>query len=84
MNLGDKQELIFRAGASGTMVGNYLTSTGRPPDEVLAIIRAQGLEVQGPEAGGSWAFTGEAPHAARWNERAAEGDPRPSSLPVVN
>ncbi|SNB45598.1 biotin synthase BioB [Geobacter sp. DSM 9736] len=32
-NLRDLQSWIFFAGANGTMIGNYLTTTGRPADE---------------------------------------------------
>ncbi len=81
VNLGDRQHLIFRAGANGTMVGNYLTSAGRAPDQVVGMIEGQGLALHGPEDGRPWAFHGQAPHEARWNERAAQGDRR--SLPVV-
>jgi biotin synthase len=81
VNLGDKQKLIFDAGADGTMVGNYLTSAGTTPDAVLGMIRGQGLEVKGPD-GAAGTFTGEAPHEATWNTRALEGD-RKRSLPVV-
>ncbi len=31
-NLRDLQSWIFLAGASGTMIGNYLTTSGRPPE----------------------------------------------------
>jgi biotin synthase len=81
VNLGDKQHLIFKAGANGTMVGNYLTSAGRAPDQVVGMIEGQGLAVRGPEDGRPWAFRGEAPHEATWNRRAAEGERR--SLPVL-
>jgi biotin synthase len=81
VNLGDRQHLIFRAGANGTMVGNYLTSAGRAPDEVVGMIRDQGLRVRGPEDGRPWTFHGDAPREATWNRRAVEGDRR--SLPVV-
>lgn len=44
VNLRDLQPLIFLAGANGTMVGNYLTTTGRAPEEILRVIRDLGLE----------------------------------------
>ncbi len=81
VNLGDRQHLIFKAGADGTMVGNYLTSAGRAPDQVLGMVEGQGLRLRGPEGGRAWAFHGDAPHETRWNERALEGDRR--ALPVV-
>jgi biotin synthase len=80
VNLGDRQHLIFRAGANGTMVGNYLTSAGRAPDQTVGMVAGQGLRLRAPDTGKPWAFDGHAPHDADWNERAAE--PR-KPLPVV-
>jgi biotin synthase len=81
VNLGPRQDLIFRAGANGTMVGNYLTSAGRAPDETVAMAEGQGLALLPPDTGRPWAFRGDAPHEADWNRRAAgPGAPR---LPVV-
>ncbi len=83
VNLGEMQKWIFQAGADGTMVGNYLTSAGRAPDEVVKLVASQGLELRPPEgAGGRWAFRGEAPHEADWNRRAA-GPEKPRAFPVV-
>jgi len=42
-NLRGLQALMFMAGADSTMVGNYLTTTGRPAAEDLAMIRDLGL-----------------------------------------
>jgi biotin synthase len=44
-NLRDLQSWIFMAGASGTMIGNYLTTTGRPPEQDWQMIRDLGLKV---------------------------------------
>jgi biotin synthase len=82
VNLGERQDLIFRAGANGTMVGNYLTSAGRAPDQTVAMAEGQGLSLRPPETGRPWAYGGEAPHDADWNRRALEGERKPS-LPVV-
>jgi biotin synthase len=82
VNLGDRQDLVFRAGADGTMVGNYLTSAGRAPDETVAMAERQGLKLRPPGTERPWAYQGEAPHDADWNRRALEGERRPS-LPVV-
>lgn len=71
VNLGDRQDLVFRAGADGTMVGNYLTSAGRAPDRTVAMIEGQGLALRPPATGRPWAFRGEAPAEADWNTRAA-------------
>jgi biotin synthase len=81
VNLGDRQALIFRAGADGTMVGNYLTSAGRAPDLTVGMVEEQGLRLRKPETERAWAFDGHAPHDADWNGRAVE--PRKPGLPVV-
>lgn len=44
INLGDFQRYIYDAGASGTMIGNYLTTEGRDPQEDITLIRSLGLE----------------------------------------
>ncbi len=41
--LGDMQSSIFRAGATGTLIGNYLTSPGSNPQDVLAMVAEQGF-----------------------------------------
>ena len=43
-NLRDLQSLAFLAGADSCIIGNYLTTTGRPPEEDLAMFRDLGLE----------------------------------------
>jgi biotin synthase len=43
VNLRDLQALMFAAGATGTMVGNYLTTAGRPAEEDLRMLRDLGL-----------------------------------------
>lgn len=47
VNLRDMQCLIFTAGANGMMIGNYLTTMGRPPEEDLQMIRDMGLKPRG-------------------------------------
>ena len=82
VNLGDRQHLVFAAGADGTMVGNYLTSAGTAPSDVVAMIRGQGLEPRPTAEPERWAFHGEAPSGeATWNRAAAAADRRP--LPVL-
>jgi biotin synthase len=81
LNLGEKQHLIFRAGANGTMVGNYLTSAGRSPELTVDMVESQGLRLRPPDTGRVWAFEGRAPADATWNERA---DDRRRALPVVD
>ncbi|MBL9137349.1 MAG: biotin synthase BioB [Verrucomicrobiales bacterium] len=43
-NLRDLQSLIFAAGASALMVGNYLTTLNRPVEEDLQMLRDLGLD----------------------------------------
>lgn len=74
VNLGEYQADIFRAGADGTMVGNYLTSAGRSPNEVLAMVEGQGLFLRPPQTGQAWGFEHRPPEEADWNVRAPEGD----------
>lgn len=44
VNLRDLQALMFLAGANGTMLGHYLTTKGRVPEEDLRMIADLGLE----------------------------------------
>ncbi len=44
-NLRDLQALGIVAGANGLIIGNYLTTLGRPPEEDLQMIRDLGLRV---------------------------------------
>ena len=44
-NLRDLQSWMFYAGASGCMVGNYLTTSGREVEQDLQMIRDLGLDV---------------------------------------
>ncbi|HET8538736.1 MAG TPA: biotin synthase BioB [Anaeromyxobacter sp.] len=76
VNLGERQDLIFHAGANGTMVGNYLTSAGRAPDATVGMVEAQGLALRPPDTGKAWGWDGHAPHDADWNRRAAAAAPR--------
>lgn len=46
VNLRQLQPLIFPAGANGTLIGNYLTTPGRPPEQDLEMIEDLGLEVR--------------------------------------
>ncbi len=46
VNLRDLQSLIFAAGATGTMAGNYLTTCGRPAEEDIRMIRDLGLSLR--------------------------------------
>lgn len=42
-NLRDLQSWMFYAGANSAMIGDYLTTAGRPPDEDIQMIRDLGL-----------------------------------------
>jgi biotin synthase len=44
--LREMQSLVFVAGASGMMVGNYLTTLNRPVEQDLQMIRDLGLEIE--------------------------------------
>ena len=46
VNLRDLQGLIFAAGATGMMIGNYLTTSGRPAENDLRMIEDMGLGVR--------------------------------------
>jgi biotin synthase len=46
-NLRDLQSWMFFAGASGTMIGNYLTTTGRNTDDDWQMLRDLELAVEG-------------------------------------
>lgn len=48
VNLKDYQEHMFDAGASGTMLGNYLTTSGRPTEDDRTMINRLGLEIIPP------------------------------------
>ncbi len=43
VNMKEMQDKMFDAGASGTMLGNYLTTRGQNPEEDVGMIRRLGL-----------------------------------------
>ncbi len=45
--LGDMQSMIFMAGASGVMIGDYLTTKGRQVEDDLQMIDALKLKIRG-------------------------------------
>jgi len=45
--LRDLQAMIFFAGASGVMIGNYLTTPGRAVEDDLQMLRDLNLRVRG-------------------------------------
>jgi biotin synthase len=46
VNLRDLQSWMYYAGADGAIIGNYLTTLGRPPEEDLKLIKDLGLEME--------------------------------------
>ena len=48
LNLREQQRLMFRAGANGAMIGDYLTTKGRPPQEDLAMLEELQLQIAKP------------------------------------
>ncbi len=48
VNLGERQSEIFRAGANGVMLGNYLTTAGREAAEDLEMIEREGMVIRPP------------------------------------
>jgi biotin synthase len=46
--LGERQAEMFAAGANGLMIGNYLTTLGRPPAADLEMLSGLGLEPASP------------------------------------
>lgn len=48
VNLRDLQSMIFYAGANGMMIGGYLTTSGRPVEDDIKMIRDLGLEITKP------------------------------------
>ncbi len=48
VNLGARQDEIFRVGANGVMLGNYLTTAGRPAELDLDLLQAEGLVIRPP------------------------------------
>jgi biotin synthase len=46
VNLRDLQSWIFAAGADSFLIGNYLTTCGRNPDDDLQMVNDLGLEIE--------------------------------------
>ncbi len=47
-NLGERQDEIFRVGANGVMLGNYLTTAGREAEMDLEMLEKEGLVIRPP------------------------------------
>ncbi len=48
MNLGDRQVDIFKAGANGLMLGNYLTTAGQAMAQDHGLMAAEGMQIRPP------------------------------------
>lgn len=44
LNLGEFQPLLYYAGANGVIIGNYLTTVGRPAKEDINLVKELGLK----------------------------------------
>jgi biotin synthase len=69
VNLRDAQSLIFMAGASAMMVGNYLTTLNQPLEKDLQMLKDLGLDPQWDKHG----FSDQEPAARADRELAAVG-----------
>ena len=61
--LGELQALGLLAGANALIVGNYLTTTGRAPEEDLALLDALGMPVADGPGEGRFIVDGTGAHA---------------------
>src|SRR5688500_9552679 len=51
MNLRDAQSMIFMAGASALMVGDYLTTLNQPVEKDIQMLKDLGLDPSGDKHG---------------------------------
>ena len=61
--LGELQGMGLIAGANALIVGNYLTSIGRPPEEDLALLDALGMPVADGPGEGRFVVDADGAHA---------------------
>jgi len=61
--LGELQAMGMVAGANALIVGNYLTTSGRPPEEDLALLDALGMPVADGPGEGRFIVDGDGAHA---------------------
>ncbi len=61
--LGELQAMGLLAGANALIVGNYLTSSGRPPEEDHALLEALGMPVADGPGEGRYVIDGDGAHA---------------------
>lgn len=48
INLGERQIDVFRAGANGMMLGNYLTTAGSALEDDFSLLEEQGMVIRSP------------------------------------
>ena len=75
--LGELQAMGLLAGANALIVGNYLTSTGRPPEDDHALLDALGMPVADGPGEGRFVVDADGAHSAPGTAHRASGDPRP-------
>ena len=81
--LGELQAMGLLAGANALIVGNYLTSTGRPPEEDHALLEALGMPVaDGPGEGRFVVDSARRARPARPSPCASASPSAPSSTPL--
>jgi biotin synthase len=61
--LGELQAMGLLAGANALIVGNYLTTTGRPPEADVALLDALGMPVADGPGEGRFVVDGAGAHA---------------------
>ncbi|HYG22999.1 MAG TPA: biotin synthase BioB [Verrucomicrobiae bacterium] len=71
VNLREAQSMIFMAGASAMMVGNYLTTLNQPVEKDMQMIRDLGLDPSWDKHG----FTDQAEHECGCNGTSCEAEP---------
>jgi biotin synthase len=65
INLRDLQSMVFTAGASALMVGNYLTTLNQPPERDLQMLKDLGLDPQWEKDFADQEMSGAGSQAAR-------------------
>jgi len=78
--LGELQAMGMVAGANALIVGNYLTTGGRPAEEDLALLDALGMPVAEGPGEGRFIVDGDGAHARP--AQAAPKSPKGRSIPV--
>jgi biotin synthase len=74
VNLGDAQSMVFMAGASALMVGNYLTTLNQPVEKDLQMLKDLGLDPSWDHHG----FTDQEAGGCGCGENGASSEPAPA------